>query len=73
MSESGSDVRWIATVIAQARNRSPAVPDTVWAQLEDLLKGRQGGRQLAAVELANVAKQLIANMVPCAQEVEGAQ
>lgn len=55
---------WIDVRIAESRGQHPLVPDPVSVRMKELLKGQLGERQLTKSELANVARQLIAGMIP---------
>lgn len=55
---------WITTRITRARTDLPSVTEAVSSQMAELLRGQLSEQQLSHVELANVAKALIASMVP---------
>jgi hypothetical protein len=59
-----SEVHWTAAAIAKARKQSSASPDSIWLQVEALLKGKLSERELPSGELRAVAKVLIASMAP---------
>ncbi len=59
-----NEADWIKVALANARDHGPEVPVAVWTRLEALLRGKFSQRQVAAVELARDAKQLIDAMVP---------
>jgi hypothetical protein len=65
-----NDVHWIAAAISKARRQSAEVPESVWIQIEELLKGKISQRPIPAAELASVAMQLIENMAPPPPELE---
>jgi hypothetical protein len=55
---------WIASTIAKTRRQSAAVPDAVNTKVESLLRGKLGQRPMPAMELSNVAKDLIELLIP---------
>jgi hypothetical protein len=67
------DVHWITAAISKAREQSPEIPESVWTQIEALLKGKISQRPIPPVELASVAMQLIEGMVPPPPEIEEQQ
>ncbi len=55
---------WISEALKSARKRNATVPDTVWNELEKLLRGKLSQRAIPAVELAGVARHLLEDMLP---------
>ncbi len=58
------DDEWIKIRISEARKSNPLVTETVSTHLRELLKGPITERHLPKAELANLAKALIADMLP---------
>jgi len=65
-----NDVHWITAAISKARQQNTEVPESVWTQIEALLRGKISQRPIPAVELASVARQLIEDMVPAPPKLE---
>ncbi len=59
-----TDNHWIRTRITKARTQHPLVTEAVSSQVAEVLEGRLSEQQLAQKELARLAKDLIADMVP---------
>jgi len=54
-----NETDWIAVVMSEVKAGDPKVPDDIWPQLEILLKSKLSRRPIPAVELANMARELI--------------
>lgn len=63
-----ADNAWIMTRITEARSSHPSVTEVVSARMKELLSSHFASRQLSQLELANVAKALIADMVAAPPE-----
>ena len=59
-----NDIDWIAARITEALKVHAPVTEAVSARLEKLLNGQLSERQLRTTELTEVARALIADMVP---------
>jgi hypothetical protein len=59
-----TDPEWITAAIEKACKLSAPVPDVVWSHVAALLKGKFSQRGIPPVELANIARELIEEMVP---------
>jgi len=59
-----TDSEWIAAAIEKARKQSTPATEAVWARVVELLKGKFSQRGIPSVELANIARELIEEMVP---------
>jgi hypothetical protein len=68
-----NDVHWITAAISKAREQCAEVPESVWTQIESLLRGKISQRPIPAVELASVAMQLIEDIAPPPPELEEQQ
>ena len=68
-----NDADWVAAAIKKAREQGIAAPNTVWAQVEDLLRGRFGERPAPAKELERTARSLIEGMVDAPFNLKEAQ
>ena len=62
------DSNWVIPTIREVRKQFAEVPESVWMQVETLLKGRFSQRSLPAMELVKVAEQLIGDMTSEASE-----
>lgn len=56
--------KWVTAVLAEARATHPKVTESVSTRMKDLLSGGFSDRHLPKNELATVAKDLIARMLP---------
>jgi hypothetical protein len=65
-----NDNSWISAAISKARQQCVDVPESVWTQVDALLRGRISQRPIPALELASVARQLIDDMVTPPKEEE---
>jgi hypothetical protein len=65
-----NDDDWITTRNSEAGKRHPLVPEAVAAQMDALLRGQLSSGQLTAMDLAGIARQLIAGMAPAQPTVE---
>jgi len=61
------DAHWISAAISKARLQCAEVPESVWTQIDVLLRGKISQRPIPAIELASVAMQLIEDMIPHAE------
>jgi hypothetical protein len=68
-----NDVHWITAAISKARQQCAVVPESVWTQIEALLRGKISQRPIPPVELASVARQLIEDMVSPPPQLEEPQ
>lgn len=59
-----TDPEWITAAIEKACKVSPTMPDAVRDHVTALLKGKFSHRGIPPVELANIARELIEEMVP---------
>ena len=50
---------WVADAIQEARSKCTQVPNSLWVEAEELLRGKLSQRSIPAVELAKTAMQLI--------------
>jgi hypothetical protein len=55
---------WITSAIKNAQQANDLVPETVFVQLEALLRGKFGQRAIPAKELAAIAMELIDGIAP---------
>jgi hypothetical protein len=68
-----ADDLWIATRITDARSVHPLVTEAVSTRMKELLSGTLSSRQLPQLELTNVAKALIADMLPAPAQPDAQQ
>jgi hypothetical protein len=66
-----ADADWLATAIRKARERGTAAPEAVWAMIESHLRGKFRERLIPPKELAGIALELIAEMVPTPASAQG--
>lgn len=65
-----TDDHWIPTRITEARTQHSLVTEAVSSRMAEVLEGRFSEQRLAQKELAVLAKDLIAYMVPKPQKTD---
>jgi len=65
-----SDVQWIVARIVEARKDHDSVTDAVSVRMEKLLGGELSEQPLSTTKLSNIAKLLVADMVPASSDTE---
>lgn len=58
------DSKWVRDVLVSAMDQNESIPESVWIEIKSLLAGKFSQRAIPAVELANIARQLLAAMEP---------
>jgi len=64
------DDQWITTLIAETHKNNPLLTEAVLARIGPLLKSKLNEGPLSSVQLTEVAKMLIADMVPASPKME---
>jgi hypothetical protein len=65
-----NDSRWLKACIAKARKNHDSVTDAVSVRMEKLLGGELSEQPLSTTKLSNIAKSLVADMVPTSSDME---
>ena len=65
------DKEWVTKCVNEARKAHPSVADSAVARILELMKGKVFDRQLSQVELQELSKALLADIVPQASTKTG--
>jgi hypothetical protein len=58
------DSKWVRDVLVSAMSQNESIPESLGIEIEALLAGKFSQRAIPAMELANIARQLLTAMEP---------